>query len=58
MKLIILNTRKEIDDMDTENDDYKTQYLERYNTARKESGLTNEEGFLKYLENETDELDF
>jgi hypothetical protein len=58
MKLIILNTRKEIDDMDTENTDYKTQYLERYNTARKESGLTNEEGFLKYLENETDDLDF
>jgi hypothetical protein len=54
MKNIILKTRQEIEDMDTEDGDYKTQYLERYYSARKEAGLGTDDSFLKYLEVEAD----
>jgi hypothetical protein len=57
MKAIILKTREEIAEMDSENDDYRVQYLDRYYSARKDAGLGMDDSFIKYLEVEAD-LDF
>jgi hypothetical protein len=57
MKTIILKTREEIAEMDTENEDYRNQYLDRYYSARKDAGLGMDDSFIKYLEVEAD-LDF
>jgi len=54
MKATILKTRDEISEMDTENEDYKQQYLDRYYSARKEAGLGVDDSYLKYLESEAE----
>lgn len=55
LKKNMRKTRDEINLMDSESSDYKNQYLERYNNARRTSGLDsspnyqNEDNFLKYM---------
>jgi len=51
---IILKTRSEIDRMESENSEYKTQYYDKYMNARKDSGFKDtkeeiESNFLKFL---------
>lgn len=60
MKEIIIKTRKEIEEMEKEDDSYKKDYFERYCKARSESGLENKnfgDNFMKYMVEDA-ELDF
>lgn len=52
MKNIIIKTRKEIEDMDTESTTYYESYFKKYCDAREESGLdtnTKQDNFMKFL---------
>lgn len=57
MKQIIVKTRKEIEDMEQRNPEYKQKYYEKYMNARKKAGIKdfdNKENFLKYLMEDVD----
>ena len=60
MKNIIIKTRKEIEDMDTESTTYYESYFKKYCDAREESGLdtnTKQDNFMKFLVEDAN-LDF
>jgi hypothetical protein len=51
---ILVNTRKELDDLDEANPDFKDKYFDKYKEARRSSGFkddpkTAEENFMKYM---------
>jgi hypothetical protein len=55
MKKTIIGARQVIQRMDTENPDYRNQYLGRYMKAREKSGLPNtDDTFIKYLGEDID----
>lgn len=50
IKNIIIKTRKEIKDMDAQDDTYRKNVHDKYMKAREESGLSNDDNsFIKYL---------
>lgn len=58
MKRIIIKTRAEIDQMDSENPDFKNEYFERYMKARRDAGIPDEhnteENFVRYMVEDID----
>lgn len=57
MKETIINTRKEIEEMETKDSSYKDNYYKTYCDARKKSGLSNSENqdtFMKFLVEDAD----
>ena len=59
MKNFIIKTRAEIAEMDAENSEYQNEFLEKYMTARRESGLDEQkddadQNFIKYLVEDLD----
>ena len=59
MKDSIIKTRKEIKEMDSQNEQYKKEYFNRYKQARKDSGLDEskedlEGSFMKYMVEDVD----
>jgi hypothetical protein len=51
MKESIIKTRKEIEELDEENNEFSEKYLDKYMQAREKSGIKDEddESFMKYL---------
>lgn len=54
VRSIIIKTRNELKDMDTEFSDFREKYFEKYMKARKEAGLDNsirdtQDNFIKYM---------
>ena len=57
MKNIIIKTRKELEEMESENDTYAKNYFEKYREARKSSGLDNsniKDSFMRYMVEDVD----
>jgi len=60
IKGIIVKTRKELEDMDKREPSFKEQYFDRYMTARKQAGLTEnqfkqtEDNFMKFMVEDAD----
>jgi hypothetical protein len=59
LKKIIIKTREEIVETETDHPDYREKYMEKYTKAREDAGLVEdtENSFMKYL-CEDIELDF
>lgn len=62
MKDIIIKTRKEIEDLDVSNSEYKNNYYNKYIQARRKAGLSEQESqdnFMKFMvEDPSDQLGF
>jgi hypothetical protein len=55
MKLNIIKSREEIKKMRSENEDYHTQYFQKYMDAREKAGLpSNDDSFIKYMAEDLD----
>ena len=59
----IFESQKEIEQMNAENEDYEKQYMQKFITARKEVGLSDDKlddsNFIKYMdEDNVDQVDF
>jgi hypothetical protein len=58
MKKIIIKTREEICVMDSENPEYKNEYFEKYQKARRDAGIPDEhnteDNFVKYMVEDID----
>ena len=55
MKKNIIKAREEIVKLNSQNDDYHRQYMDRYMEARKKAGLPNtDESFIKYMAEDLD----
>ena len=56
-KNIIIKSRKEIEEMEKEDDSYAKNYFDKYCEARKSSGLDNsniKDSFMKYMVEDVD----